>query len=176
MTFLFWGLGLCCSAFLLPVIIWRIRTPIRQTNALFMVFFGSLAIGLLGLWNGSESITMFGVPAPVEPLEYFHIALFFISATLGYIVFYSALEVDSPSMVMVYEIAQAGSEGVDENYYVQTMTDDILVKPRVRNLLGAQIAYLDGEKYCLTPKGVTLAKTFTFYRKLLGVSENVLGG
>lgn len=165
MRVLFWGIILFFLAFFLHLIIWKIRLPKRQIKMLLLIFFGVLILGFVTLWNIPLKVLGLSVPSTIA--EYLHIALFFTSLTLAYIVTYTALDVDSPSLVMVMNIANAGSEGLGKTAFEQTLTDDILVKPRLRDLVTSEVTYMDGDKYRLMPKGILLARIFVFYRKLM---------
>ena len=170
MKVLFWGLFLLVSAFLFHLVVWKIRLPKRQTKVLLLIFFGTLILGLSLLWT-RPTISLFGVAAPNGWVEHLRIALLFTAFTLAYMITYSGLEADSPSLVMVLSIAQAGPGGLSRDVFFKQMTDDILIKPRVRDLLTDKMAYLDGETYRLTPKGILLAKIFVVYRNILGAGK-----
>jgi len=87
---------------------------------------------------------------------------------------YSALEADSPSLVMIMSIANAGKKGLDRMALQTNLSDDLLIKPRVMDLILDKMAYMDGEKICLTSKGVIFAKIFILYRNLMG--RRIKGG
>jgi len=150
--------------------VWRISLPKRQVKTLLQLFFGVMIAGvvLLVMFPG---IALWGVHAPQGINEYAHIVVFFVSITLAYMITYSALEADSPSLVMVMKIESAGSDGLPKEEFDESMNDDILVKPRVNDLLLDHMACLDGDKYKLTQKGVLFANIFIFYRKLLNVEK-----
>lgn len=167
MTVLIIGLALFFSAFSFHLLIWRIRIPNRQTKTLLFIFFGILALWLISSLLSPVIFSQLGLPVPANPYEYFHIALFFISLTLAYMITYSAIEVDSPSLVMVKIIADAGPEGLLKSKFEELMTEDILVKPRIRDLLRDKMVKLDGEVFSITPKGTNFVRIFIFYRKLL---------
>lgn len=167
MKVLLWGLIFFALAFLIHFIIWKVHSPKSQIKVLLQIFFGTLIIGSIGLWSFAVHLKNLGFYTPDTLPEFIHISLFFISLTLAYIVTYTAVEVDSPSMVMVMQIDNAGPDGLEKMAFTRTMTDDILVKPRIRDLVTAKIAYKDDNKYRLTPKGVLLARIFIFYRKLM---------
>lgn len=158
---------LFCLSFLAQLAVWRIRIPKRQTKVLLVIFFGTLFTGLLTLKLAPFSIPGLAVYAPGHPLEYLHISISFISLTLAYMITYSAIEADSPSLVMIRAVAKAGSEGLDKKEFEKTMNDDILLIPRVRDLLNDKMAYIDGGKYRLTPKGFLFARLFVLSRKIL---------
>lgn len=157
MNTLFWGSVIFCSAFILHVIIWKVRIPKNQTKILLMIFFGTLCAGFI--------VLCFLIHLTLA--EYLHISLFFISLTLAYITTYSALEVDSPSLVMVMNIAAAGNIGLEKKKFEEITNDDRLVKPRVRDLITDKLAFLEGDRYRLTSRGILVARIFIFYRKLL---------
>ena len=167
MNILFYGICLILAALLIHFIIWRIHLPQNQTKALIKIFFGTLAVGILVLWKFADYVLFFGISAPTEIYEYLHLSFFFISLTLAYITTYSALEVDSPSLLIVMDIAEVGSGGLDNNSLKQKLNDDLLLVPRINDLISGKLAYLDGEVYRLTRKGSYIARTFAAYRKLL---------
>ena len=161
MNVLVWSMALLALAFGLHLAIWRIRLPVRQTRALLTVFFGVLAGGLVA----------FAAAGAAGPAELLHVGLFFVSVTLAYTITYSALEADSPSLVMILAIADAGDDGLDQHSFDQAMTDEILVAPRVRDLLRDHLASLDGETYRITPKGRRFVRIFLVHRGLLGAGK-----
>ncbi|MFQ5861548.1 MAG: hypothetical protein ACE5IC_00320 [Candidatus Brocadiales bacterium] len=167
MRVLFWGSAIFCASFFLHLVIWKVRLPKRQSKALFQIFFGVLVASISILWGTSAFLANRESSAPGSHLEYLHICLFFTSLTLAYILTYVAVEVDSPSLVMVMSIAMAGSEGLDEKRFNQRMTDDLLIKPRIRDLVHDELIYMEGNKYKLTSKGFLVVRIFSLYRRLL---------
>lgn len=137
---------------------------------MLLMFFGTLIAGSVFLWT-HPTFSLLGIDAPAVWTEYVRIALLFTAFTLAYMITYSGLEADSPSLVMVLSIARAGPEGLSKDVFYQQMTDDILIKPRVRDLLTDHMAYLDGDTYRLTPKGILLARIFVTYRSILGAGK-----
>ncbi len=152
------------------LIVWKIRLPKRQTKVMLLMFFGTLIAGSAFLWT-HPAFSLLGFDAPAVWTEYARIALLFTAFTLAYMITYSGLEADSPSLVMVLSIARAGPEGLSKDVFYQQMTDDILIKPRVRDLLTDHMAYLDGDTYRLTSKGILLARIFVTYRNILGAGK-----
>jgi predicted transcriptional regulator len=84
---------------------------------------------------------------------------------------YSAIEVESPSLLMILKISDMGTQGLDRKDLEETMNDELLIIPRVRDLLTDRMAYLEGEQYKLTRKGKVAAKIFIFYRKILNAGK-----
>jgi predicted transcriptional regulator len=84
---------------------------------------------------------------------------------------YSALEADSPSLVMIMSIANAGITGLLKTQFEQRMTDDVLIIPRIQDLLRDQMIYEQEGKYKLTSKGLLFARIFIVYRHILNISQ-----
>ena len=95
MNVLLTGLSLLSIAFFLHLLIWKIYLPQKQTKALLLIFITILSSGLGFIACNTDVI-------PFEsPWQYVHVTIFYISFTLSYIITYSALEADSPSLVIV---------------------------------------------------------------------------
>lgn len=158
MFVLFWSLLLFIAAFLLHLIIWKIRIPRRQTNTLLGIFFGIYILGIL----------LFVRP---EFFEGLYIFVFFASLTLAYIITYSAVEVDSPSLSLVMAFNKSASFGLSRENISEFMTDEKLVIPRINDLVRDKLIYVDSGKYKLTAKGKNFIIIFILYRKLLGAQK-----
>lgn len=171
MKVLVYGLSFFIIAFILHLLVWRIRLPKRQVKTLLLMFFITLAAACLALGNAAPSFEIFGASPPDNLWEYLHICLLFVSLTLAYMITYSALEADSPSLVMVMAISNAGPEGLDKKRFGEMMSDETLVIPRVKDLLLDQMAYMDGDRYRLTPKGALMARMFILWRRLIKAPE-----
>ncbi len=167
MSVLFYGAGMIVIAFLIHLIIWKIRLPQNQTRALLQTFFGTLIVSISMLWKFSPYITIFGIPTPATNSEYLQFSFFFISVALAYIATYSALEVDSPTLVVVMNIAEAGSGGLERNTLEKKMGDDVLVIPRLRDLVTSGMVSLEGRRYKLKLKGAFIARIFRAQRVLM---------
>lgn len=171
MRILFWGLVSFLLSFMIHLVVWKVHIPKRQTNALLYIFFGTSMIVLPALWNTSFLISKFGLLTPMNILEVLHIFIFSTSMVFAYVITYSAIEADSPSLVMIVAIATAGPAGLDKTEFERMMNDEILIKPRIRDIVVDGMAYIDGGTYKLTPKGAFIARIFMFSRKLLKASK-----
>jgi hypothetical protein len=165
-----WGMVLLGVAFLIHIVVWKIHLPQRQTRALLVIFFGTLLVGLV-LLGSAQYLWRAQFPTPETLPEYLHIALFVTAFTLAYIITYSALEADSPSLVMILRIAAAGASGLPKEHFERQMTDELLIMPRIRDLLRDRLVSTEAGKYHLTPKGVLFARIFIVYRRILNISQ-----
>lgn len=171
MKVLVFGLTIFCLAFILHLIVWKIRLPKRQVKTMLLLFFAVLFGSILILWNAPASFTFLNLTAPDNMWEYLHICLFFVSLTLAYMITYSALEADSPSLVMVMVINSAEPEGLDKKRFGELMSDETLVMPRIKDVLTDRMVYMEGDRYCLTPKGAFMARMFILWRRLINAPE-----
>lgn len=85
----------------------------------------------------------------------------------AYIATYPALEAASPSLVILNDIDVAGSAGLPRQQLFDTMTDAVLLAPRIADLLGEGLVCCQEGRYRLTGKGERLAHLFIGLRKLL---------
>lgn len=171
MKILLWAVIIFYLSFLIHLVVWKVRVPRRQTKVLLQIFFSTLIIGLITLSVSPYFIPDFATYTPESLLEYLHISIFSISLILAYMITYSAIEVDSPSLVMVNNIAKAGSDGLDKKEFERILNNSLLVKPRIHDLITDKMAYMDGDKYRLTSKGILVVRIFILYRKLLNASK-----
>jgi SpoU rRNA methylase family enzyme len=75
--------------------------------------------------------------------------------------------VNSPSLVITKLIAEAGPEGLERNSLYTKLNDEILVLPRIRDLIRDNLAVMDGDKIKLTSRGKRFIRIFVLYRSLL---------
>ena len=171
MAVLVYGSLLFGLAFVLHVVCWRIRLPKRQIKVLLLIFFGFLCVGSFILQRYALKISIFGLHPPSDVSEYFQFAIYFISLTLAYMITYSAIEADSPSLLIVMKISDAGKSGLSKEVLGRDMDDKVLIEPRIKDLLIDKMAEMREEKYLLTKKGLLMARLFKFYRDLMRANK-----
>ncbi len=169
MPMLIWpyGIVLLITAFGMHVLLWRVCRPRKHTDTLLVIFISCLAAGIL-------VIKVFGVlplGARGSVFDYLRLVLFYVSVTLAYVISYSALEADSPSLLMTLEIDAAGSQGLEKSKLFNAMTDDVLIRPRLDDLVRDGLAVLEHGQYRLTSKGRPFVRIFIFFRTLLGAPK-----
>ena len=90
---------------------------------------------------------------------------------LSYTITYSAIEAASPSISMIMTIAESGARGLSEKDLEHALTDDLLIKPRIEDLLNDKMIFPDKERYRIAAKGMIFVRPFIVYRKLLGLQK-----
>lgn len=166
MKLLLISIGWFVIALVAHVLWWRIARPKAQTTALLKLFSVAYFLGLMA--------AMLVLPAPAFSVDFTQLvnfSVFFIPAALTYTSFYSLIEHDSPSVMIVMALARAGSQGVTREALMTLFGGGDLVKQRLiaaeQNGLLAQV----GGGWVLTGKGrffgtffETAARIFRFDR------------
>jgi len=165
------GTLLTLTAFVIHVVLWRVRMPQRHTQALLRIFLGTALLGLLACPALRWLFPDLAVWLPAGLAESAHVLLFVMAMMAAYIISYSALEADSPTLVMVQRILAAGRDGIAPEVFIREMNDDLLVQPRLDDLVRDNMAVLEGGRYRPTPKGRAMAGLFTFFRAVLGAEK-----
>ena len=170
MKILFWGTTIFTSLFFFQLALWKIRLPQRQIKTILIIFFGGLAASLPALACLPADFRLIGAAPPQGPAEFLSIALLVTALILSYMITYTALEADSPSLVMAQRIAAADG-GLSQEAFEAGLSDGILILPRVKDLLTDKMAKIEGGRYRLTPKGRLMAEIFIFHRTIMGLGK-----
>ncbi|MCP4369916.1 MAG: hypothetical protein GY797_17645 [Deltaproteobacteria bacterium] len=133
------------------------------------VFIIVFSVGIFVLWKFHLSFPFLGISPPVNVPEYLQVSLLFFSLTAAYMITYTALEADSPSLVIVSTIIDAGPEGLEKKCFDELVDDDVLIKPRVHDLGRDKMMCLEQDRYRLTPKGLLMARIFIVHRQLMNI-------
>ena len=173
MTVLILGFSLFSISLLLHIVIWRFSIPKNQRRrVLLIIFLSILILGMIIIHFVDIRIGLFKINNPLLMVNIIHIVLLYMALTLAYIVTYSGIEVDSPSLVIIHIISENDKEGIPLSQLYNYLNDDILVKPRVDDLIKDDMAIKVDDKYFTTYKGANMARLFNLYRKILNVSES----
>jgi len=153
------------SLFMVHLVWWRLALPRRQRAALLVLFFvGSLTLApVAGVVLGKIGVE------PLSWIQWLNVALAVVAFTLAYVVTYSALEADSPTLSLVRHIAAAGASGVREEELATFMAS--------RPFVGARLSALLEEGMIHEREGrIHLAEhPYTLFRLVLLHREKVLG-
>jgi len=170
MSILFLGLSWFVVVFLIHLGIWKIRVPEQPFKMLLFIFLFFAMVGFVFWWL---------IPTDFFPdyfmqttgIEFVHAELLFLCLAISYMFFYQGLKTQSASISMVMMVAEAGEKGIDRSAFNSIISDEKLIKPRIRFLTSTGMAFISGEKYILTTKGKLYARSFAWYRKCLKLPE-----
>lgn len=161
MNVLISGILLFASAFLLHLLVWRLRYPKNPIRILFLLF------GLVIL-SGTFFLFFY---ASYTAFQCLYVVFLFSSLFICYLITYSAIEADSPSLVIMLRIAQAGKKGLPFQRMKESLGNDLLVQPRLRDLVDARLVDLNGPTYKINKKGKFFIRPFVVFRDFLGLSK-----
>ena len=161
------GTGLLALAFAVHVIVWHVRVPSRQIEALLAIFALVPVAALLGVhYSGGP------LPAVFSP-DALRLALFYVPFVLAYICIYSAIEIPSPTLTIVSYLARCRPSGCAEGQIIDLLskTDDL--NTRLGAMRSGKLIALDDGRYRLTTKGRRIGRLFEFASVIFGLP---LGG
>ena len=119
------------ALFAVHLVWWRVALPRRQRAVLLVLFLGGgIVLAPLVAWLvGSLGF------APLSWVEWLNVALAVVAFALAYVVTYSALEADSPTLSLVRHIAAAGRRGLAEAELGEFMASRPFVGARLTALV-----------------------------------------
>lgn len=170
MIILFWNSMFFFFALFIHFAVWRIHLPRRHIDALFKIFIAVLACGLF-VFNIKPGISLFGIAAPENVSDSLRLCLFYLATISAYLISYSAIEADSPSLVFTLKIALAGKKGLNKKLLETTIKEEELILPRMDDLVRDGLAVSEKDIYRLTRKGRYFVNIFILFRNLLGLPK-----
>jgi hypothetical protein len=151
------------SSFIVHWLLWRIQIPKRQSAWLLTVFMSVM----LAAWALCSRPFIEARGWGLEwPLQFIHMGVFHVAMTLGYIVAYSAIEEQSPSMALLTWIADAGAFGRNREEVVQRLCQSSPIDNRLQAMLRDRMITMSGDSYTLTGKGRRWAFVFTLWSRV----------
>jgi hypothetical protein len=156
--------GLFAAALLIHWLIWRLRRPQRVAATLLLIFFSTLGAGLL-LAPHLPWLDRF---APTELWPILHVCLFHSACTMAYMITYSALEQDSPTLTIIAYVAAAPGLGRSRADLLTLVSDQQIVGARFEALCASGLITPGSQvgAYVLTMKGRRWALLFSGFRRL----------
>jgi len=154
--------GLFAFAFAVHIVWWRIRTPRRQTATLLLWFFAAFPLGIFC----ADHVSSLEPLVPKSGWELLLVAQFHFGASLAYACINSALQHDSPALMVVTYISLAGPQGRTREEVRSILRDDVLIEPRIREFAAGGIVELVDGRYRLTTRGLRFLRTMTIVRSI----------
>ncbi len=165
------ALVLFAGAFLLHLIQWRVAPPAATTRALVFTFVFGILGGLLLVLGLAAVVPGLAARLPADPFGLVQAVLLSLAFAAGYVMTYPAIEVESPTLVMIQAIARRGDAGLARATLFEQLNDEVLVAPRVRDLVREGLAIERGGRLHLSPRGHRLVSWFLVWRRVLGAGE-----
>lgn len=145
------------AAFLLHLVLWRIWKPKHDYKVLLLIF----AIGL-GAWLGwavFHSTTLW---------QFLQTAIFYTAASLAYVVAYSSVEGDSPTLSLVLFLAEKKTEGRSYEEVRNFFAQRPFAQSRLAALKDAGLIQEQNGKYAVAGRGSLAFRFILAYRRIYG--------
>ena len=153
-------------AWLLHICIWRLRLPRAQLKTLLVLFLVTWAISSpFAVMCASAA----GLSYEKGFIEFVYFCLLFWCATLCYIITYSAMEGDSPTLSLTRHLHAKGDEGISHEEIEEFFRQRPFVGARVKALVTDNVFIEEKGGYRLS------AGRFLFFRVILGYRRVVFG-
>jgi hypothetical protein len=152
---------------LVHLVVWRVRRPAGQYLALLGLAAGVLVVALtvrLALEAGAQW-------TPARTLDYLNQITLFTVLALAYISTYSAVQADSPTMTILLRIAAAGPGGLTRRDLSDDLIDELLVIPRLNDLVVGGMVDLRAGRYVIAMRGALFGRLHARYRAMLRMEK-----
>ena len=168
MAVLISGLALLAIALVIHVIWWRLKVPRRQPFVLVMLLLAVAVCGFAVIY--AADLFSGELPLPRFLLAF----LLYGSGGVVYLIFFSAMEEDSPSLTLIRLISEAGPRGVHRDELMRVIERHSYIKVRIDMMVSDGMAVETPSGLRLASQGLWLSRIVLFYRKLL--ARKIVGG
>lgn len=154
------------AAFFFHLLWWRVALPAHQLRMLLLIFGLFFGCGTLAvLWR--PQLFSLGEAGPLVGWLYF--AVFYWAAAFCYMITYSAMEGDSPTLSLTRHLHRKGSEGILHDEMEEFFRQRPFVGARIKALVTDEIFIEETGGYRLAPG------KYLFFRLILGYRRVVFG-
>lgn len=160
------AIALFAIALGLHIVIWRRRRPAGEYTWLVTLYLGALAVWAAVL--GAAHVAAIGwiAIAPWSTFESVNLVVLYLALVAAFAVTYSAIQADSPTMTILLEI-EAAEGGVTRDELRHRLTDEMLVLPRLSDLVRGRLVVLRAGRYVAATRGRAVARLYILFRALM---------
>jgi hypothetical protein len=155
------------TAFAFHLILWRLRLPQSQLKTLLVLFFltwcGAVGFAWASDWN------YFALGEGSAFVGFLYFSLLYWAAALCYVITYSAMEGDSPTLSLTRHLHRKRAEGVSHEEIEEFFRQRPFVGARVKALVTDSIFIEESGGYRLA------SGKYLFFRLILGYRKVVFG-
>ena len=141
--------------------IWRVWLPRTQLKSLLLIFMSVWPVGIIFLAIGGSQDGVL--------LQLLYFSALYWSAALSYVITYSAMEGDSPTLSLTRHLYRRGESGLSHEEIEEFFLQRPFVNARVRALVADKIIIEDKMGYRL------LKRSNLFFRIILSYRQIVFG-
>jgi len=151
------GVGLFVLALAAHVILWKVRLPKHHTPALLGIFFLLLLPGFpLAMIQG------------LSLLETFHALLLYVSLSLCYVITYSAIEGDSPTLSLMRFVAEQPTQGRTLQEIESFFAERPFIRARILALLHSSLVREENGRYLIQGSPSLPFRLILGFRRIYG--------
>jgi hypothetical protein len=156
MTTLLTTVYLLSITWVLHIALWRVRLPKNQTRALLVIFAVVFGVWLLMFAPSLRLISVLRVMTLSIPLF------------LCYVITYSAIEGDSPTLSLMKMLADEKQTGVPKDAVFRFFLSRPFIQSRLDTLVRSGLIKVDGKRLVIAEKPSIAFKFVLGFRKLFG--------
>lgn len=153
-------LGLFLAALGVHLLLWKIRLPKFHTRTLLFIF-GLVLITRMALLDGW----------PMSLPELGHVCLFYISLSFCYVITYTAIEGDSPTLSLIRYVHNSGGRGVSSEDVHGFLAQRPFIRARIAALKHDGLLREENGSYFIAGRGSLFFRLILVFRRLYGSIE-----
>jgi hypothetical protein len=151
------GTGLFALALVTHVILWKVRLPKHHTPALLVIFFLLLLPSFpLAICKGASLI------------DTLHASLLYISLSLCYVITYSAIEGDSPTLSLMRFVAEQPAQGRTLQEIESFFAERPFIRARISALLHSSLVREENGRYFIQGSPSLPFRLILGFRRIFG--------
>lgn len=154
----------------LQVLVWRVRRPAGQYGALTVLSVVVPCLSLAGSWALQGRLAIAAV-LPQGAFDYLNAGVLYVALVLAWVTTYSAVQADSPTMTMLLRIEATERRGITATELLADLGDEVLVLPRLVDLVRGGLVTLERERYVIGRRGALMARAHLGFRALLKMEK-----
>jgi len=147
---------------LLQAVVWRIALPRRQTIAIIL-----LHSILTVIFSSAFFFYEFSITIP----ETIVFIMLHYAALMSYLITFSAVAADSPSLVILYMLHK-NKNGISLIELSDCLDNSVLLLPRINDLVNDKMLIINEDVLSLTRKGARMARLFCVYRNIMHIHND----
>ena len=165
MNILVVAISCLAAAFVFHLLLWRVRLPQSQLKTLLVLFFLSWCGAVGFTWISNWNFLSLGEGGALIGFLYF--SLLYWSASLCYVITYSAMEGDSPTLSLTRHLHRKGIEGISHEEVEEFFRQRPFVGARVKALVTDNIFIEESGGYRLATGKYLFFRLILVYRRVV---------
>ncbi|MEQ8788003.1 MAG: hypothetical protein RIC55_16975 [Pirellulaceae bacterium] len=158
--------GTLAFVFLAHVIMWRIRLPEKPLKLLLYMFLVSITAVLVVHFKIEDSLLKRDIPHLSGLADYLAVILLYVPISLAYIIGYTTLQVDSPTLSLIWEMHRTGAAGMSSDDISRFSSERPFVRDRLDALLEQGVIVRRNDRLFAANRLLPMFRVVLFYRSL----------